>query len=118
MIKNVNTEHKQRLSLLDKFAIYITSFVGTVYCAILFAIIAFISLPDAIAEGRAGIISWTTQTFLQLVLLSIIMAGQNIQNRRAEIRADADYETNVEAKKDVEEVNKKLDLILEKINNK
>lgn len=115
MIKNVNQQHREKLSILDKFAIAITSFVGTVYCAILFAILAFIGLPDAIAEGRPGIISWITQTFLQLVLLSIIMAGQNIQNRKDELRAEADYNTNVESKKDIEELNKKLDVILEKL---
>lgn len=115
MIRNVNKEHKEHLSLLDRMAVKITNFVGTVYCAIIFGLLALIGLPEALGGGKAALVGWVTQTFLQLVLLSIIMAGQNIQNRHSERRADADYETNIEAKKDVEEVNRKLNLILEKL---
>ena len=47
------------------------------WCAYLFAIIALISLPKAINSGDTiVIVSWIAQTFLQLVLLSIIMVGQ------------------------------------------
>ena len=43
------------------------------WCAYVFAAIALISLPNAIDAGRAALISWIAQTFLQLVLLSIII---------------------------------------------
>lgn len=115
MIRNINKEHKESLNFLDKVAISITGFVGTMYCAIFFTLIALISLPDAIHGGTATTVSWIAQTFLQLVLLSIIMVGQNLQTKHSELRADADYETNVEAKKEIEEVNKKLDKLLEEI---
>jgi hypothetical protein len=60
----------------------ITSVVGTMWCAIAFAIIALVSLPGAIATGNlVTIISWIAQTFLQLVLLSVIMVGQDLQAR-------------------------------------
>jgi uncharacterized membrane protein len=111
MIRNVNKEHKDSLSVLDKVAIFITKIVGTMWCAIAFTILALISLPQAIHGGTATTISWIAQTFLQLVLLSIIMVGQNLQSRHSELRADADYETNVEAKKDIENLTKKLDSI-------
>jgi hypothetical protein len=48
------------------------------WCAYLFAIIALISLPAAIHGGTAALISWIAQTFLQLVLLSVIMVGQKV----------------------------------------
>jgi uncharacterized protein YlxW (UPF0749 family) len=48
------------------------------WCAYLFAIIALISLPDAIHAGVSALIAWIAQTFLQLVLLSIIMVGQKV----------------------------------------
>ncbi len=48
------------------------------WCAYVFAIIAFISLPEAIKGGTATIVSWVAQTFLQLVLLSVIMVGQKV----------------------------------------
>jgi uncharacterized membrane protein len=108
---NVNQEHKQSLTVLDKAALFITKIVGTMWCAIAFTVLALVSLPDAIHGGKATTISWIAQTFLQLVLLSIIMVGQNLQSKHSELRADADYETNVEAKKDIELLIKRLDSI-------
>ena len=55
----------------------ITSVVSTMWCAYIFAAIALISLPAAIRSGDPlVIVAWVAQTFLQLVLLSIIMVGQ------------------------------------------
>ena len=59
-------------------AVKITNVVGTMWCAYAFTIIALISLPDAIKGGRSTLIAWVAQTFLQLVLLSIIMVGQKV----------------------------------------
>ena len=61
-----------------RLAMLITNMVSTMWCAYLFAIIALISLPAAIGGGTATIISWIAQTFLQLVLLSVIMVGQKV----------------------------------------
>jgi uncharacterized membrane protein len=111
MVRNVNKEHRDSLSPLDKVALFITSIVGTMWCAIAFTLLALVSLPAAIQGGVSTTISWIAQTFLQLVLLSIIMVGQNLQNKHSELRADADYETNIEAKKDIETLMKRLDAI-------
>jgi hypothetical protein len=63
----------------------VTTGVATMWCAYLFAGIALISLPKAIQSGDSiVIISWVAQTFLQLVLLSIIMVGQKVQSQRVE----------------------------------
>src|ERR1035441_2945450 len=61
-----------------RLAMIITAAVSTMWCAYFFAIIAFISLPTAIRGGSATFISWLAQTFLQLVLLSVIMVGQKV----------------------------------------
>ncbi len=111
MTRNINKEHKESLKPLDKVAITITKMVGTMWCAIAFTILALISLPEALANGKATTVSWIAQTFLQLVLLSIIMVGQNLQSKHSELRADADYETNLENKKDIETLMKRLDSI-------
>jgi uncharacterized membrane protein len=95
MVRNINKEHKESLTILDRVAIFVTKIVGTMWCAIAFTILALISLPQALSGGTATTISWIAQTFLQLVLLSIIMVGQNLQSRHSELRADADYETNL-----------------------
>jgi hypothetical protein len=58
----------------------VTAAVGTMWCAYVFTGLALISLPDAVHTGTAAIISWIAQTFLQLVLLSVIMVGQKSGN--------------------------------------
>jgi uncharacterized membrane protein len=126
MAINVNKQHRESLSVLDKAALFITAIVGTMWCAIAFTLLALVSLPEAIHGGTATIISWIAQTFLQLVLLSIIMVGQNLQSRHSELRADADYKTNLESEKKIEDIiqrlnsieNEKLDKILTLLENK
>ena len=101
---NANIKHKENLKLLDKVAVFITSLVGTMWCAIVFTLLALVSLPDAIRGGKATIISWIAQTFLQLVLLSVIMVGQNLQNKHSEARAEADFDVNVKAELEIETI--------------
>jgi hypothetical protein len=86
-----------------KLAVIITRLVGTMWCAYLFTLIALISLPDAINAGKAALISWIAQTFLQLVLLSVIMVGQNVQSLAADARAENTF-------KDTEMVLDRLDV--------
>jgi hypothetical protein len=74
-----------------KVAIVITAVVGSMWCAYAFALFDLISLPEAIRGGAATIVSWVAQTFLQLVLLSIIMVGQNVQGAAADKRAEATF---------------------------
>jgi hypothetical protein len=75
-----------RIDTFNKFiAEKITAGVATMWCAYLFAIIALISLPNAIKSGDTlVIVSWIAQTFLQLVLLSIIMVGQSVSSAKLE----------------------------------
>src|SRR4030081_3509679 len=77
-----------------KIALVITRSVGTMACAYLFAAIALISLPAAITSGQViVIVAWIAQTFLQLVLLPIIIVGQNVIQAANDARAEADHET-------------------------
>jgi hypothetical protein len=74
-------------------AIKVTNGVGTMWCAYAFAALALISLPAAITSGNpVTIVSWISQTFLQLVLLSIIIVGQNVLAAASDKRAEATYE--------------------------
>jgi len=69
----------------DKIAVKITEAVGSMWCAYIFAALACVSLPSAIASHDViTIVSWIAQTFLQLVLLAVILKGQNIQGERLE----------------------------------
>jgi uncharacterized membrane protein len=69
----------------ERLAAKITSGVATMWCAYAFALIALVSLPSALKSGDLiTIVSWIAQTFLQLVLLSIIMVGQNVASASVE----------------------------------
>jgi hypothetical protein len=73
-------------------AVKITAIVGTMVCAYLFTVLALISLPSALNSGNLIIIiSWIAQTFLQLVLLPIIIVGQNVQAAASDKRAFQTY---------------------------
>ena len=65
------------------------------WCAYAFAIIALIGLRPALRPGGEGIIAWIAQTFLQLVLLSVIMVGQNVQSEASDLRSLHTYEDSV-----------------------
>jgi len=95
-----------------KIAVLITSAVGTMACAYLFTVIALVSLPAILIEagaisksavptfltkpGLILIVSWIAQTFIQLVLLSIIMVGQDVQSKASDARAEKTF-TDTEA---------------------
>lgn len=77
-IRNVN----------DWLAEKITRGVGTMWCAYAFAGLSLVSLPAALSSGDAlTIVSWIAQTFLQLVLLPVIMVGQAIEAKHRETHA-------------------------------
>jgi hypothetical protein len=75
-----------------RVALAVTQAVGSMWCAYAFALFDLISLPDAIRSGTAAIVSWVAQTFLQLVLLSVIMVGQNVQAAAADKRSEATFD--------------------------
>lgn len=75
----------------DWLAVKITNIVGTMWCAYAFAGLALISLPAAIRGGTATLIAWIAQTFLQLVLLSIIMVGQKVASEKSDRQLEQTY---------------------------
>jgi len=117
------------LWLADK----ITSSVATMWCAYIFAAIALISLPKAIQSGDSiVIVSWVAQTFLQLVLLSIIMVGQKVQSASVEQKIDethtaslAEFELAKEARvfaavelSELKEISKEVHLLIKEVEKK
>jgi hypothetical protein len=82
----------ERVGLNGKVGLIITTVVGTMWAAYIFTVIALVSLPAALSTGNIIIIiSWIAQTFLQLVLLPIIIVGQNIQGKASDKRAEQTY---------------------------
>jgi hypothetical protein len=78
-----------------KIAVLITRLVGSMWCAYVFAIIALLGLRPALKPGGEGLIAWIAQTFLQLVLLSVIMVGQAVQSAASDARSEQTYEDTV-----------------------
>lgn len=70
-----------------RIALLLTRAVGTMWCAYVFAILALIALPSAVSSPLL-LIQWISQTFIQLVMLSVIMVGQNILSAASDKRAD------------------------------
>ncbi len=100
--------HTHRFAKMDTSAqrfnaavgLRITVLVGTMWAAYAFAAIALISLPDNIHSTQL-LILWISSSFLQLVLLPIIIVGQNIQSRAADARTAKTFE-------DVEDVRNEI----------
>jgi hypothetical protein len=89
-----------------KVALGVTGFVGSMTAAWLFCLLALLSLPAVltqafglhffphwlVAVGLIALVAWIAQTFLQLVLLSVIMVGQNVQQAAGDARAAKTFE--------------------------
>jgi hypothetical protein len=75
----------------SKLAVNITNIVGTMWCAYAFAALALISFPAALQAGTATLVAWFAQTFLQLVLLSIIMVGQKVAAAKSDQQLEQTY---------------------------
>ena len=87
-------------------ALGVTGFVGSMTCAWVFCLLALLSLPAVLTEafslhffphwlvavGLIALVAWIAQTFLQLVLLSVIMVGQNVQQAASDARAAKTFE--------------------------
>jgi hypothetical protein len=74
-----------------RIALLLTTVVGTMWCAYFFALLALVALPQAFGSPLT-FIQWLSQTFIQLVMLSVIMVGQNILSRASDKRADMTYQ--------------------------
>jgi hypothetical protein len=80
-----------RAGLNNRIALVLTTAVGTMWCAYIFAILALIVVPQAIHGGLLTFVQWVSQTFIQLVMLSVIMVGQAILGQASDKRAEMTY---------------------------
>lgn len=98
---NTNEIHRQRLSPSDKIALFITKRVGTM--GFFYACAVLVTIP-LIFPVTMPAVQYISSGYLQLIFLPLIMVGQNLQGRHAELRAEHDYDTNVKAEKEIEAV--------------
>ena len=79
----------------SRLAVAITKGVGTMWCAYVFAVIGLLGLTGALTGNTflQGVMGSISSYFLQLVLLPIIIVGQNVISTAQDKRAEADHET-------------------------
>jgi hypothetical protein len=95
-LRGLSEQVKRADGINAKIAVFLTNLVGSMWCAYAFAILALIGLRPALKPGGEGLIAWIAQTFLQLVLLSVIMVGQNVQSEASDARSEHTYDDTVQ----------------------
>jgi len=90
-IEGRKVKYEQVCGFNDRVASLVTRAVGSMWCAYAFCLLALIGLPSALTSGPLAIVQWISQTFLQLVLLSIILVGQRVLSASGEDRAECTF---------------------------
>jgi uncharacterized membrane protein len=109
--RNINSEHEASFSALDRLALFITERVGTMGFFVLVAVwmfgwVLWNVLPGSkhFDPGPAFVILLLGSNFIQLLLMPLIMVGQNLQGRHSELRAVSDFDINQKAEAEVETI--------------
>lgn len=117
--RNVNEEHDEHLTLGDRVADRVASVIGSWR----FIIVMSFVLAAWIALNVLGWVwQWDPYPFILLNLalsfqaayaVPVIMMSQNRQEAKDRLRAEQDYETNLKAELKIEEIQRKLEEVLE-----
>jgi uncharacterized membrane protein len=114
-LRNVSHVHKEKLTKLDKLAVYITDKVGSMgFFIIIFAWTVLWCGYNILATEVPGLHFKSFDPFpafvayllisnvIQILLMPLIMVGQNVQSAHADIRAESDLEINQKAEQEIE----------------
>lgn len=111
-IQNVNVVHRKSLSKIEKLAVFITDRVGTM--GFFFIILGWtilwlgwniLSPTNLRFDPFPAFVLWLfISNLIQIHLMPLIMVGQNIQGKHAELRSQHDYETDKKAEKEIETI--------------
>lgn len=110
--RNINIEHRKNLSAIERLAVWITEHVGTMgfFFTIFFWTIFWLGWniigPRSLRfDPYPAFVFWLfISNMIQIFLMPLIMVGQNLQGRHSESRAEADFEVNVRAEREIETV--------------
>lgn len=111
-IPHVNVEQRQQLSSLERVALWITERVGTMgFFLIILSWTTFWLLWNSFAPSAVrfdpypAFVLWLfISNMVQILLLPLLLIGQNLQNRHTEARAEADYEVNTKSEREIEAI--------------
>jgi CRP-like cAMP-binding protein len=112
--RNANIVHEQSLSALDRLAIAITDKVGSIGFFLIIAGWTVLWTGYNILASEVPALHWHAfdpfpafvaylliSNVIQILLMPLIMVGQNLQGRHSETRAELDFEVNQKAEKEV-----------------
>ena len=116
-IRNVNIEYKERLTRLERVAVWITDHVGTMGFFLLIFLWTVLWLgwnvfapKSLLFDPYPAFVLWLfLSNMIQIFLMPLIMIGQNLQARHAEARAEADFDVNIKAESEIETILKHLE---------
>lgn len=111
-VVNPNVVHKQSFTKMEKAALWITDNVGTMgfFTVILVWTVLWLGwnifAPKAAQfDPYPAFVLWLfISNMIQIFLMPLIMVGQNLQGRHADIRAESDFEVNVKAEREIETI--------------
>jgi uncharacterized membrane protein len=117
-LRKVNVRSKENMGRLDRLACWITDHVGSMGFFLIIAIWTFSWLGWNILAPRAwrfdpypAFVLWLfLSNMIQLLLMPLIMVGQNVQSAHADERAEADFEVNTTAEYEIETILRHLEV--------
>ena len=109
-LRNVNQSVAAKISSLDRLAVWITTRVGTMgfFLAIVAWTVLWLGWNLAVPPGLQfdppmAFVFWLfISNLIQILLMPLIMVGQNILGQHAEVRSEHDLEVNVKAEEEIE----------------
>jgi len=122
-MKNVNTHHKKSLRRSERFASWITGRIGTMfsfYSIFSWTVIWLLwntLMPKTVRfDPPPNFLMWLfISNMIQIFLMPLIMIGQNLQGKHAELLAENDYEVNMKAENEIARLHVKLDILLAEV---
>ncbi len=110
--KDAHAAHTKDGGFSARLAILITNAVSTMACASVFAFLALLGLPNLLPPIVAQWVQWTSQTFIQLTMLSILMVGQSLLGKHQELQSIEQFHTTQKTYEDSEQIKAMLADIL------
>lgn len=113
-VRNANDVHAEQLSPLEKLASKITDKIGSMGFFFIILTWTFCWTGYNVAATELPFLHWKSfdpfpafvaylliSNVIQILLMPLIMVGQNVQARHTEIRSELDFEINQKAEKEV-----------------
>lgn len=110
--RNVNILHRESFSFSDRIALWVTKKVGTMGFFLVVTVWTFLWLfwniwgPDYLHfDPYPAFVIWLLiSNILQILLLPLLLIGQNLQARHADLRAEVDFAVDLKSEKQIEKI--------------